>query len=83
VAKFSKSEVSTFRLRATVDQLGRSFRTREVSEHPDMRRALARFENDPQFHQVIGIALSDRADQLGIVCVDDASNATWERLGEP
>ncbi len=61
-------------------QFASTFRTTDVSNHPEVQRAAARFLDDPQFHQIVGIALSDKAEQLAIKKIGAQPNATWEKL---
>ncbi len=78
--KFTKHKVSQIRLKETVAQLPASFRTTDVSKHRDVQNAYKNYSDDPQFHQIFGIALSAHKASLRIKKIDDSPNATWQKI---
>ena len=58
--------------------LGPQFRTKDVSNHPEVTRALQRFLSDFNYHAAVGKALSGNRRSLGIeLRSTTSSNATW------
>ena len=80
MSKMKRTDVSTMRLRQVIAQLPDTFRTKHVSTHPELQNALRRHIDNPRFHQIIGMRLSEKAGELGICCIDHRPNATWQKL---
>ena len=67
-------------MQLVVTQMGRTFVTRDVSEHPSMVAAHANHRN---YHAFVGRALSENRDILGIVEIRKGTSrgSRWERNG--
>lgn len=73
-------------LRRVVGLMPVAFRTKDASEHPEMRAGLARFVTERQYHAVIGRRLSDARGILGIseTAKGGARGSGWEKVvGRP
>ncbi len=74
-------DVSVGALGRAIDTLGPQFRTKDVSNHPEVTRALHRFVSDFNYHAAVGKALSGNRRSLGIeLRSTTGGNATWGKV---
>ncbi len=68
------------RAQRAIEALGQQFRTKDVSNHPDVTRAHQRFLAEFNYHAAIGKALSNNRQALGVELVSTAGgNARWAK----
>ena len=61
-----QDDISLAVVRATIQKLPDTFRTKDVSRHEDMTRAHSLYQDDKYYHSAIGTFLSANQVELGI-----------------
>ena len=78
--EFNKAMVSKMTLEPRVADLPENFTTADVANHAGIQRALSKYVDHDRFQQVIGGALNEHAERLGIERVSRSSNAKWRKV---